>query len=64
MEDIVYRPKRLKGRPQWPRGLGQELSSLAQTLGSLVRIPLKACVSVCLYSICVVLCVGSGLETG
>jgi hypothetical protein len=42
-------------RSQWPRGLGHESSSLARTLGSWVRIPLKAWMSVCgfiLYLCC------------
>jgi hypothetical protein len=34
-------------------GLRPELSSLARTLGSLVRIPLKAWMSVCLFCVCV-----------
>jgi hypothetical protein len=33
---------RESGRPQWPRGLRHELSSLARKLGSWVRIPEKA----------------------
>jgi hypothetical protein len=48
-------------RSQWPRGLRHELSSLARTLGSWVRILLGAWMSVC---VCVALCVGSGLATG
>jgi hypothetical protein len=48
-------------RSQWPHGLRHELSSLARTLGSWVRISLEAWISVCIYSVCVVLCVGSGL---
>jgi hypothetical protein len=32
-------------------GLRHELSSPAQTLGTLVRIPLEAWVSVCVYSV-------------
>jgi hypothetical protein len=36
----------LMSRSQWPRGLRHELSSLARTLGSWVRIPLKARMSV------------------
>jgi hypothetical protein len=44
-------------RSQWPRGLRHELSSLARTLGSWVRIPLKAWMSVCLYSVCMLFCV-------
>jgi hypothetical protein len=49
---------------RWPRGLRCELSSLARTLGSWVRIPLKAWMSLCVYCVCVVLCVGSCLATG
>jgi hypothetical protein len=40
-----------EGRPQWPRGLRHELSSLARKLGSWVRIPLKAWMPVCAYSV-------------
>jgi hypothetical protein len=53
-------------RSQWPRGLKHELSSLARTLGSWVRIPLRAWMfGVCmrLFCVCVALCVGSGLAT-
>jgi hypothetical protein len=50
-------------RSQWPHGLRHEPSSPARTLRSWVRIPLEACMSVCIYSVCVVLCVGSGLAT-
>jgi hypothetical protein len=52
-------------RSQWLRGLRHEPSSLTGTLGSWVRIPLKAwmcCVR--LFCVCVVLCVGSGLVMG
>jgi hypothetical protein len=42
---------------QWPRGLRQELSSLPRTLGSWVRIPLKAWMSMCVYSVFVLFCV-------
>jgi hypothetical protein len=52
-----------KSRPQWPRGLSHELSSLARTQGSCVRISLKAWISMCIYSVCVVLFVGSCLAT-
>jgi hypothetical protein len=38
----------LLGRSQWPRGLRREMSSLARTLGSWVRIPL-AWMFVCIY---------------
>jgi hypothetical protein len=53
-------------RSQWPLGLRHELSSLSRTLGSWVRIPLKAWMSVLCAFFCVyvVLCVGSGLATG
>jgi hypothetical protein len=43
-----YEPER---RSQWPRGVRHELSSLARMLGSWVRIPLKAWMSVCFYSV-------------
>jgi hypothetical protein len=45
-------------------GLRHELFSLARTLGSWVRIPLKAWKIVCVYSVSVFSCVGSGLATG
>jgi hypothetical protein len=46
-------------RSQGPCGLRHELSSLARTLGSWVRIPLKAWMR--LFYVCVVICVGRGL---
>jgi hypothetical protein len=49
---------------QWPRGLRHDLSSLPGTLGLWVQIPLKAWTSVCVYSVFVLSCVGSGLATG
>jgi hypothetical protein len=58
-ENYSIRIKR--SRSQWPRSLRHELSSLARTLGSWVRIPLEAWMSVCVYSVCVL---GSGLATG
>jgi hypothetical protein len=57
---------RLLCRSQYPGGLRHELSSLARTLGSWVRIPLKAWifgVYMRLFCVCVVLCVGGGLAT-
>jgi hypothetical protein len=57
----------LNGRLFWRtrlRGLSHEPSSPARTLGLWVRIPFEAWLSVCVYSFCVVLCVGSGLATG
>jgi hypothetical protein len=50
-------------RSQWLLRLRHELSSLAQTLELWVRIPLEAWMFVCVYSVCVVLCVGRGLAT-
>jgi hypothetical protein len=47
----------------WSRGLRHELSWLAPTLESSVQIPLNTWMPVCVYSVCVVLCVGSGLAT-
>jgi hypothetical protein len=49
---------------QRPRSIRYELSSLARTLGSWVRIPLEAWISVCVHCVYVVLCVVSGLEKG
>jgi hypothetical protein len=46
------------GLSQWPRGVRHELSAPARTLGSWVRIPLETWMSVCVYSVCVVLCDG------
>jgi hypothetical protein len=51
-------------RSQWPRGPRHELSSPASTLGSWVRIPVEAWMSVCVYSVCADLRVCSGLATG
>jgi hypothetical protein len=61
-------------RSQWPCGLKHELSSPAPTLNSWVRIPLEAWMFMCVYSLtrygikfyslCVVMCVGSGLAKG
>jgi hypothetical protein len=51
-------------RSQWQCGLRYEMSSLAQTLGSFVRIPLKVWMFVCVYSVFVLTCVDSGLATG
>jgi hypothetical protein len=51
-------------RSQWPRRLKHEPSSPARTLGWWVRIPFEAWIFVCIYSVCVVLCVGSDLPTG
>jgi hypothetical protein len=50
-----------QSRSQWPRGLRHELSSPARTLGSWVGIPLKTWMSVCVYSVFVLSCVGRGL---
>jgi hypothetical protein len=65
-EDMVkLRTKyKLNCRSQWPRGLRHKLSSPAQTPGSWVRIPLKAWMSVCVYSVYAVLCAGNCIATG
>jgi hypothetical protein len=52
------------GRSHWPRGLIYELSSPARTLESWIRISLEAWMSVCVYSVCVVLYIGRGPVTG
>jgi hypothetical protein len=44
-------------RSQWPRGLRHEQSSSALTLESWVLNPLKAWMSVCVYSVVVLFCV-------
>jgi hypothetical protein len=46
-----------ESRSQWPRCLRYEQLSLFQTLVSWVRIPLKARMSVCIYSVFVLCCV-------
>jgi hypothetical protein len=51
-------------RSQWPRSLRHEPSPPALILGSWIRIPLETWMSMCVYSVCVVLCVGSGLAMG
>jgi hypothetical protein len=48
----------------WPRGLKHKLSSLAQTLGSCVRIPLKTWMSVCAFILCLCLMTGWSLVHG
>jgi hypothetical protein len=53
----IHRCGNLKCRSQWPRGLKHEPSWPARTLGSWVRIPLEAWMSVCIflylrYSVC------------
>jgi hypothetical protein len=51
---IEYSASNIKEcRSKWPRGLKHEPSSLAITLGSWVSIPLKAWMSGCVYSVCV-----------
>jgi hypothetical protein len=53
-------------RSHQPRDLRHELSSLARTLGSWVRMALKAWmfgVCMCLFCVCVVLCLGRGFAT-
>jgi hypothetical protein len=57
---VSHEEHHLKVPSQWPAAR----SSFAQTLGSWARISLKTRMSVCVYSVCVFLCVGSGLATG
>jgi hypothetical protein len=55
------------GRSQYRRALSHELSSVALTLGSWIRIPLRAWMfSLCMRLFCVyvVLCLGRDLATG
>jgi hypothetical protein len=54
---FLIRQRRLLRRSQWPRSLRHELSSLFRTLRPWVRIPLKAWMSVCVYSVLVLFCV-------
>jgi hypothetical protein len=49
---------------QCPLGLRYEPSSPAQTLGSWVRIPLEAWMSLCVCSVFMLFCIGNGLATG
>jgi hypothetical protein len=49
---------------QWPHGLRHEPFSSVWTLGLCVGIPLEVWMSVCVYSVFVLSCVGSGLATG
>jgi hypothetical protein len=59
---VIHRNQRALGRSQWPRCLVHEMFSLALTLGSLVRIPLKAWLSVCIYCMFVLSCVLRGAD--
>jgi hypothetical protein len=52
------------GRSQRPHRLIHEMSSLTWMLGSWVQIPLKAWMFICVYSVFVLSCVGSGLVMG
>jgi hypothetical protein len=54
---LLYSPVSNDSRSQWPLGLRHEPSSPAQTLGSWVRNPLEAWMSVCVYSVVVLSCV-------
>jgi hypothetical protein len=60
----LYMHTILKGPSQWARNLRHEPPSPAQTLRSWVRMPLEAWMFVCVYSVFVLFCVGSGLATG
>jgi hypothetical protein len=54
---INYSCRDTEGRSQWQHGLRHEHSSPARILGSWIRIPLEAWMSVCVYSVFVLLCV-------
>jgi hypothetical protein len=56
-------PSYFNCQSQWPRGLRHGLSSLVRTLGSWFRMPLKAWMTVCVYTVFVLSCVGSGFAT-
>jgi hypothetical protein len=53
----AFIPVKINRRSQWPRGLRHEPSSPTRTLGSWVRIPLEAWMSVCVYFVFVLFCV-------
>jgi hypothetical protein len=48
----IRKATRSQSRSQWPGRLTHELSSVAQTLGSWVRIPLEAWMSMCAFILC------------
>jgi hypothetical protein len=52
-----------RNRDRWPHRMRHELSSPTRTLGLWVQNPLETRMSVCVYSVCVALCVGSDLAT-
>jgi hypothetical protein len=54
--NVIYEKLRMN-RSQWPRSLRHEPSSPDRILGSWVRIPLEEWMSVCIYSVFVLLCV-------
>jgi hypothetical protein len=54
---VIRRSKVPQGRSHWPRGLRHEQTSPDRTLGSWVRIPLNASLSVCVYSVFLLSCV-------
>jgi hypothetical protein len=49
---LIQMDQSVKRRSQWPRGLWHEMSSLARTVGSLVRIPLNAWMSAFILCLC------------
>jgi hypothetical protein len=57
-------PNKLPCPSQWARDLKPEMSWSAHTLGSWVRMPLNELMSVCVSSVFVLFCVGSGFATG
>jgi hypothetical protein len=51
-------------RWHWPHSLSHETSAPAETLGLWVRIPVEKLMSLCIYSVFVLSCVGRGPATG
>jgi hypothetical protein len=64
-KDFILVHWTISTRAQWPRGLRHKPSSPVRTLRSWLKSHSNhGCLSVCLFRVCVVLCVGSGLATG
>jgi hypothetical protein len=59
---FVMYTKSLTCRPQWPRGLQHGIPSPFQRVGIVVSNPTR-CTDVCVYSVFVLPCIGSGLAT-
>jgi hypothetical protein len=64
INEILIRKKEHVCRSQLPRCIRHEMSLPVRTMGSWVRIPLKAWLSLCLSFVSVLPCIGIGLATG